>query len=98
MGNRKGEWAIDIHKNFRMENYLFAFEQSEFIGVKVEDYHSEELMEKYPKKRSTRKPSHPGEILKNLWLLMRLGYSQSHFAESASRGIEGIVKKINNAN
>ena len=39
MGNRKGEWAIDIHKYFRMENYVLALEQSEFIGVKVEDYH-----------------------------------------------------------
>ena len=37
-------------------------------------------MAKYPKKRPARKPSHPGVILKDLWL-DELGYSQSRFAE-----------------
>lgn len=38
IGNRKGEWAIDIHKvsGWRI---TFRFEQSEFIAVKIEDYH-----------------------------------------------------------
>jgi len=34
----------------------------------------------FKKKRSDRIPSHPGEVLKNLWL-DELGYSQSGFAE-----------------
>jgi antitoxin HigA-1 len=37
-------------------------------------------MVQYRKKRPARKPSHPGEILKSLWL-DELGYSQSHFAD-----------------
>ena len=49
-------------------------------------------MEKYPKKRSIRKPSHPGEILKNLWL-DELGYSQSHFAELLVAASGGMTKK-----
>ncbi len=49
-------------------------------------------MEKYPKKRPTRKPSHPGEILKSLWL-DELGYSQSHFAELLVEKSDGLVKK-----
>ncbi|HPI41825.1 MAG TPA: HigA family addiction module antitoxin [Pseudobdellovibrionaceae bacterium] len=49
-------------------------------------------MEKYNKKRPTRKPSHPGEILKNLWL-DELGYSQSHFAELLVEASGGLSKK-----
>lgn len=37
-GKRKGEWAIDIHKTSGWR-ITFRFEQSEFIGVKVENYH-----------------------------------------------------------
>jgi addiction module HigA family antidote len=49
-------------------------------------------MEKYPKRRMTRKPSHPGEILKNLWL-DELGYSQSHFADLLVAASGGLAKK-----
>ncbi len=49
-------------------------------------------MEKYPKKRPTRRPSHPGEILKNLWL-DELGYSQSDFAERLVAAANGKSKK-----
>ena len=46
----------------------------------------------YPKKRPTRRPSHPGEILKELWL-DELGYSQSEFAEKLVKASGGSVKK-----
>lgn len=49
-------------------------------------------MEKYSKKRPTRKPSHPGEILKNLWL-DEMGYSQSYFAELLVQASGGSSKK-----
>lgn len=49
-------------------------------------------MAKYLKKRPTRKPSHPGEILKELWL-DELGYSQSHFAELLVDAAKGRSKK-----
>jgi addiction module HigA family antidote len=49
-------------------------------------------MEKYPKKRPTRRPSHPGEILKSLWL-DELGYSQSYFAELMVEASGGLSKK-----
>lgn len=49
-------------------------------------------MGKYPKNRPTRKPSHPGEILKNLWL-DELGYSQSHFADLLAAASGGASKK-----
>lgn len=49
-------------------------------------------MEKYPKKRPTRRPSHPGEILKSLWL-DELGYSQSYFAELLVEASGGLSKK-----
>jgi antitoxin HigA-1 len=49
-------------------------------------------MEKYSKKRPMRKPSHPGEILKNLWL-NELGYSQSHFADLLVAASGRISKK-----
>lgn len=37
-------------------------------------------------------PSHPGQILKNLWL-DELGYSQSHFAELLVAASGGVTKK-----
>ena len=37
-GDRKGEWAIDIHKTSGWR-ITFRFEQNEFISVKVENYH-----------------------------------------------------------
>ena len=37
-GSRKGEWAIDIHKTSGWR-ITFRFENSEFINVKIEDYH-----------------------------------------------------------
>lgn len=49
-------------------------------------------MEKFPKKRLSRRPSHPGEILKDLWL-DELGYSQSHFAELLATASRGLAKK-----
>jgi addiction module HigA family antidote len=49
-------------------------------------------MQKYPKKRPTRRPSHPGEILKSLWL-DELGYSQSYFAELLVDASGGLSKK-----
>ncbi len=49
-------------------------------------------MERYLKKRPTRRPSHPGEILKNLWL-DELGYSQSYFAELLVEASGGLSKK-----
>lgn len=49
-------------------------------------------MTKYPKKRSIRKPTHPGEILKELWL-DELGYSQSSFAELLSEISKRSIKK-----
>ncbi len=49
-------------------------------------------MEKYPKKRPSRKPSHPGEILKNIWL-DELGYSQAHFADLLVAASGGLSKK-----
>lgn len=49
-------------------------------------------MEKYAKKRPARRPSHPGEILKSLWL-DELGYSQAYFAELLVEGSGGLAKK-----
>ena len=49
-------------------------------------------MEKLVKKRPIRRPSHPGEILKSLWL-DELGYSQSHFADLLVEASGGVVKK-----
>ncbi len=37
-GDRKGEWAIDIHKTSGWR-ITFRFEKDEFVGVKIEDYH-----------------------------------------------------------
>ncbi len=49
-------------------------------------------MAKFLKKRPIRKPSHPGEILKTLWL-DELGYSQSQFAELLVIATKNTVKK-----
>ena len=49
-------------------------------------------MERYAKKRPSRRPSHPGEILKSLWL-DEMGYSQSHFAELLAQASNGTAKK-----
>ena len=49
-------------------------------------------MAKNTKKRPARRPSHPGEILKSLWL-DELGYSQSYFAELLVEGSGGLTKK-----
>ncbi len=44
------------------------------------------------KQRSSRKPSHPGEILKELWL-DELGYSQSAFAAQLVAATGDQIKK-----
>ncbi|MFZ4403275.1 MAG: HigA family addiction module antitoxin [Pseudobdellovibrionaceae bacterium] len=49
-------------------------------------------MAKFLKKSPSRTPSHPGEILKILWL-EELGYSQSHFADLLVRATDGQSKK-----
>ncbi|MCM2280411.1 MAG: HigA family addiction module antitoxin [Bdellovibrionaceae bacterium] len=49
-------------------------------------------MGKIKKERPTRKPSHPGEILKDLWL-GELGYTQSHFAEQLVAASKSRIKK-----
>ena len=46
----------------------------------------------YKKKRPERKPSHPGAILKDLWL-DELGYSQSAFADLLVKASKNSVKK-----
>jgi antitoxin HigA-1 len=50
------------------------------------------MMAKFLKKRTNRRPSHPGEILKDLWLA-ELGMSQSHFANLLVEVSKGKVKK-----
>lgn len=49
-------------------------------------------MANYPKNRPARRPSHPGEILKALWL-DELGYTQSHFAELLVEASNTSLKK-----
>ncbi|MFK8137069.1 MAG: HigA family addiction module antitoxin [Bdellovibrionales bacterium] len=49
-------------------------------------------MGNYPKKNKERKPSHPGRVLKELWL-DDLGYSQTYFAELLSEATEARVQK-----
>lgn len=49
-------------------------------------------MAKFAKKRPSRRPSHPGEVLKELWL-DELGYSQSHFADLLVEASNGQSKK-----
>lgn len=49
-------------------------------------------MKKFKKERPERKPSHPGEILKDLWL-DELGYTQTYFAERLALASKSRVKK-----
>ena len=49
----------------------------------------EKKIEKYPKKKTLRRPSHPGEILKNVWL-DELNFTQSHFCD--------LLVKVSNQN
>ena len=49
-------------------------------------------MSKLTKKTPTRQPSHPGEILKEIWL-DELGYTQSYFAELLVKASGAQVKK-----
>jgi addiction module HigA family antidote len=49
-------------------------------------------MAKLTKRKPTRQPSHPGEILKEVWL-DELGYSQSYFADLLSEASGGLSKK-----
>lgn len=48
-------------------------------------------MQSLKRKKMERKPSHPGEILKNIWL-DELGYSQAQFAELLSKATGGKIK------
>ena len=48
-------------------------------------------MEKLKRKKVERRPSHPGEILKNIWL-DELNYTQSGFAALLSEATGGKVK------
>lgn len=49
-------------------------------------------MSKLKKKRPNRRPSHPGEILKNLWL-DELGYTQVSFAKMLSKATGSTVQE-----
>jgi len=46
---------------------------------------------KLKRQNTNRRPSHPGEILKSLWL-DELGLTQSEFAEKLSKATGGKVK------
>ena len=48
-------------------------------------------MEKIKRRRPERRPSHPGEILKDLWL-EKLGHTQTSFAKMLSVATNGRVK------
>lgn len=48
-------------------------------------------MEKLKRQKTLRRPSHPGEILKNLWLDEQ-EITQSEFAETLSKATKGKVK------
>ncbi len=48
-------------------------------------------MEKFKRQKIQRRPSHPGEILKNIWL-DELDYTQSGFAVLLSEATGGKVK------
>jgi antitoxin HigA-1 len=48
-------------------------------------------MEKFKRQKIERRPSHPGEILKNIWL-DELGFTQSGFAVTLSKATGGKVK------
>lgn len=49
-------------------------------------------MTKYQKQRPNRRPSHPGEVLKELWL-DELGYSQTEFCDMLVKAAKGSIKK-----
>jgi addiction module HigA family antidote len=49
-------------------------------------------MTKYKRQRTLRPPSHPGEILKNVWL-EELSLSQSELAQLLADATKGAVKK-----
>ena len=49
-------------------------------------------MAKYTKKRPKRRPTHPGAILKRLWL-DELGHTQTSFAEALAQISHHKVKK-----
>ena len=49
-------------------------------------------MSTYPKQRPERRPSHPGEILRELWL-NELGYTQTEFCHMLVKATDGAVKK-----
>ncbi len=49
-------------------------------------------MSNYPRQRPERRPSHPGEILKELWL-DKLGYTQTQFCDLLVKSADGTVKK-----
>ena len=48
-------------------------------------------MSKFKRQAKERRPSHPGEVLKNIWL-DELGYTQSEFSELLSKATNGKVK------
>lgn len=48
-------------------------------------------MAKFKRQAIERRPSHPGEVLKNIWL-DELGYTQSEFSELLSKATNGKVK------
>ena len=50
------------------------------------------MNKKYKRKEMSRRPSHPGEILKEVWL-DELGLSQSLFAEKLSKATKGKIKQ-----
>ena len=49
-------------------------------------------MSNYKRQRTKRRPSHPGEILKDVWL-SELVLSQSEFAQKLSDATKGEIKK-----
>lgn len=49
-------------------------------------------MSTYLRQRPERRPSHPGEVLKELWL-DELGYTQTQFCDLLVKAADGAVKK-----
>ena len=49
-------------------------------------------MAKYKRQRTNRRPSHPGEVLKEVWLA-ELNLSQSELAQKLSDITDGQIKK-----
>ncbi len=68
-GKRKGTYSVTVTGNWRI---TFAFRQGNAYGVNLEDYHP--LMA-----TRTRKPTHPGAILRED-ILPELGMSQAELA------------------